>query len=65
MAGVQRAHHNLRLSNEQAIKFGIARHPKARALQFLASAGLLTVKQQGRGAPVVSLVLKRGHRERS
>jgi len=59
-AGVRGTHRDISVSNELAEVFGIDRYAKRRALEQLAAAGLITMAQEGKAAPRVTIVLKRG-----
>jgi len=59
-AGCRGTHRDISVSNELAGVFGINRYAKYRALKQLAGAGLITVTREGKAAPRVTIVLKRG-----
>ena len=57
--GVRGAHRDISVSNELVGIFGLSRYAKRRALEQMATAGLIILKQEGKSAPRVTIVFKR------
>jgi hypothetical protein len=59
-AGSRSVWQNIPVSNELMETFNVSRNAKRYALKQLANAGLITMTQEGKAAPRVTIVGKRG-----